>query len=151
MIKYLRNLIFGYKDKWKVSEAELEYLKIIGAESVEDVKATESVEDVKVTESVKDVKEIYNIKKIKSLAKNIYIDNAVAQWEERARDLDKRIWNRYPDVGFFDYDKPMELIKDVDDATERVTDLKKMNKLLEKELRELELKNEKLEKLIDKK
>ena len=142
MIKYLRNLIFGYKDKWKVSEAELEYLKIIGVESVEDVKVTESVEDVK---------EIYNIKKIKSLAKNIYIDNAVIQWEERARYLDKRIFNRDHYVGCFDYDKKIELRKDVDDATKRVTDLKKMNKSLEKELRELELKNEKLEKLIDKK
>ena len=133
MIKYLRNLIFGYKDKWKVSEEELKYNNIMGDKIIEEVE------------------EIYDIKKIKSLAKNIYIDNAVTQWEERAVDLHKIISYRYPDVGYFDYDTAIELRKDVDDATKRVTDLKKMNKLLEKELRELELKNEKLEKLIDKK
>jgi hypothetical protein len=133
MIKYLRNLIFGYKDKWKVSEEELKYNNIMGDKIIEEVE------------------EIYDIKKIKSLAKNIYIDNAVTQWGERAVDLDEIISNRYPNVGYFDYDTAIELRKDVDDATKRVTDLKKMNKLLEKELRELELKNEKLEKLIDKK
>ena len=132
MIKYLRNLIFGYKDKWGVSEEELKYNNIMGDKIIEEVE------------------EIYDIKKIKSLAKNIYIDNAVTQWGERAVDLDEIISNRYPNVGYFDYDTAIELRKDVDDATKRVTDLKKMNKLLEKELRELELKNEKLEKLIDK-
>jgi hypothetical protein len=141
MIKYLRNLIFGYKDKWGVPEEELKYNNIAGAKIIEEVKITESVEEVE---------EIYDIKKIKSLAKKNYIDNAVTQWEERAVDLYHRISHRYPDVGYFDYDQAIELRKDVDDVTKRVTDLKKMNKLLEKELRELELKNEKLEKLIDK-